>query len=320
MFVLRSSRLQSSSSIRFSLKRRRQRTISTIDTFDRHAFDLNGYVVVRDCVSKEDIERMNNEIDQRNGIPRDTLGLKNTKENSYFSAKGSRIDMGGMLSWDTDVFRSMLTHHRLKPYLESFVGSNYRLDHEPMILLQEKDSEGFRLHGGPIGSDGALNPELQYRANSEGFFNSLLAVSIALSPVHPGDGGLCLLRGSHKSTFRTPDELLDGSTKESRHFLDEHLHSPSLSPGDAVLFSEATVHGAKPWIAEHQRRVLLMRFSPRTVAYGRSYFDDPEWNGTLERCTPDQAKILRPPYSSRLDQRDPEKLLHDKRTFGHEYF
>ena len=95
--------------------------------------------------------------------------------------------------------------------------------------------------------------------------------------------------------------------------MDEHLYTPSLNPGDVVVFSEATVHGARPWRAEHERRVVLLRFSPRNFAYGRSI-------EVPKNLTPEQAKLFREPYSARLDNREKEKLDHDNKVFGHEYF
>ena len=29
-------------------------------------------------------------------------------------------------------------------------GEGYRMDHQPLVIAQDADSEGFSLHGGPI--------------------------------------------------------------------------------------------------------------------------------------------------------------------------
>ena len=46
----------------------------------------------------------------------------------------------------------------------------------------------------------------------------------------------------------------------------EHVYQPVTKAGDVVFFSEATVHGAAPWTAEHQRRIALYRFAPSEIA------------------------------------------------------
>ena len=71
------------------------------------------------------------------------------------------MDLGGMLGWpgeQGEMFRRLLCHRNITPYLTELVGEGYRLDHQPMVLLQEKGSEGFSLHGGPLsGHDGVRN-------------------------------------------------------------------------------------------------------------------------------------------------------------------
>ena len=41
------------------------------------------------------------------------------------------------------------------------------------------------------------------------------------------------------------------------------------------MFSEGTVHGARAWTSDEQRRIALYRFAPATCCYGRSYY--PHW-------------------------------------------
>jgi len=69
--------------------------------------------------------------------------------------------------------------------------------HPPWPLPQERDSEGFSLHGGPVTPDGRFNPTLQYRCEQGQLWTSLLAVSFQLSDHNPSDGGFCVVRSSH---------------------------------------------------------------------------------------------------------------------------
>ena len=77
-------------------------------------------------------------------------GLRNTKSGTYMSADGPRIDLGGLLSWETPAFRRLLTHPKLIPYLIGLLGHGYRMDHQPFVIIQNANSEGFSLHGGPL--------------------------------------------------------------------------------------------------------------------------------------------------------------------------
>ena len=77
--------------------------------------------------------------------------------------------------------------------------------HPPRPLPQERDSEGFSLHGGPVTPDGRFNPTLQYRCEQGQLWTSLLAVSFQLSDHNPGDGGFCVVRTSRRLRPATPD-------------------------------------------------------------------------------------------------------------------
>merc|ERR1712048_196640 len=186
---------------------------------------------------------------------------------------------------------------------------------------------GFHLHGGPVTSKGKLNPSLQYRCENGGFFNTLVAMSVQLSDHNQGDGGFCVVRGSHKISFPLPESFIHGESGS------EHLYQPATKAGDVVFFSEATVHGALPWCAEHERRIALYRFAPPTCAYGRSYA--PHWpKDMLEGLTPQQRAVLEPPYANRLDRpllrvgtddvvvesRSEAKKAFDRDVFKTQYF
>jgi hypothetical protein len=111
-----------------------------------------------------------------------------------------------------------------------------------------------------------------------------------------GDGGFCIVRGSHKLNLPVPDNVAHGLVDGFA----EHLYQPVTQAGDVVVWSEATVHGATPWKADHQRRIALYRFSPANMGYGRGYLEiDP---ARLEGMTDAQRAVLQPPYASRLER------------------
>jgi len=268
---------------------------------EKFFFDLNGFLVVKGVLSAEEVASANAAIDCHAGEILEREGaLRNTREGSPLGGDGvnGRRDLAGMLEWpkpQCDPFRSLLAHSRLLPYFTELCGEGYRMDHMPFVIMQRKGSEGFSLHGGPLNGKGKMNPTLQYRCEDGAFYNSLVAMSVQLSDHNPGDGGFCVVRGSHKIKFPLPDSFMHGEAGR------EHVYQPTTRAGDVVFFSEATVHGALPWTSEHERRVALYRFAPSTIAYGRSYY--PQWpSAMLEDLSEQQRAVLEPPYANRLDR------------------
>jgi hypothetical protein len=327
---------------------------------DRYLFDLNGYVVVRGVLAPDQVRRANDAVDRRAGdfVERSDPELRNARQGTPLYGTGpGRRDLGRVLEWDgeeSDVFRSILAHERLVPLFHGLLGEGYRLDHLPVVIAQEAGAEGFRLHGGTVDCQtGEYNPHLAYTCVRDTIRTQLLGCNVMLTDHNDGDGGFCVVPGSHKSNFRMPEGMVDGTGGGDPGGGDDRLRElvrqPATRAGDVVLFSEGTVHGALPWAPEDRpRRACLYRFAPATAAYGRSYFSVGEgassaaatavgWPPAVYRgrLTDAQRAVLEPPYAPRLDRpviadassgsvktsgRSDRKKRHDRQVFGTPYF
>ena len=67
-----------------------------------------------------------------------------------------------------------------------------------------KGSNGHTLHGGAVDGSGKPNWHIAYDCRNEVIRTQLLTVSVALTDVNAGDGGFCVVPGSHKSNFAPP--------------------------------------------------------------------------------------------------------------------
>jgi ectoine hydroxylase-related dioxygenase (phytanoyl-CoA dioxygenase family) len=79
-----------------------------------------------------------------------------------------------------------------------------------------------------------------------------------------GDGGLCVVPGSHKSNFRCPVALKRGDR------FSEYIKQVDANAGDVVIMTETTTHGTLPWVQPaYDRRSLVYKFSPGSSSRGR---------------------------------------------------
>lgn len=76
------------------------------------------------------------------------------------------------------------------------------------------------------------------------------------------------------------------------------------------MFTEALTHGTLAWHAPYQRRTVLFRYAPASMAYagGRHEFDAENRQGRVwpaswyEGLYDAQRAVLEPPYHPRLDR------------------
>ena len=162
----------------------------------------------------------------------------------------------------------------------------------------------------------------------------LAAISVQLCDHNEGDGGFCIVRGSHKLNLPVPEAMATGVDEA----FSEHVYQPQTKAGDVVIWSEATVHGATPWRGAHQRRIAIYRFAPANMGYGRGYTEYTDEQ--LANLTDLQRAVVEPPYSTRLERplvtaeaaregadgpapkrpRSEAKKAFDRKLFGTSYF
>merc|ERR1712100_145456 len=269
------------------------------------AFDLNGFIVVKNVFTEEEIEAMNAAVDahEREMVERKGQLRLGGKKGAPLAGDGDtgRQDLGGMLAWPGEekmLFRKMLAHPKLVPYYIALCGEGYRMDHLPLLIQQKKGADGFDFHGGRLNQDGSWIQGLAYEFVNGRPYCHLLAASIALTTTRTGEGGYAVLPGSHKSNVPVPPDVMK-MLKQT-----ESVRNPEIERGDVLLFTEACTHGTIPWSGEGRdgkRRAVLYRFAPANMAYGRSYM--PEWpKGTTDGMTDAEKAVLQPPFNPRLDR------------------
>jgi len=306
----------------------------------RYLFDLNGFLVIRNAFSPEEVAKANAAIDANADKLKERKGKLRTsalygRESHALAGDGEtgRIDGGGLLGWDAphaDVFRSVLAHPSLVPALTDLMGAGYRLDHSPLLLAMNKGAEGHTLHGGAVTEAGEPAWPLRFECVGGQMRNQLLTVCLQLTDAPAGAGGFCVVPGSHKSNFPIPPALADLADEE----LAQYVQQPPIMAGDVLVFTEAALHGTLPWTADHQRRTVIYRFAPAGSAYGRGYADGGWPAAMLDGMSDAQRAVCEPPFHPRMNRvcldddaspveprpREPWKIEFDEQVFGARYF
>ena len=257
----------------------------------KYLFDLTGYLLLRDVLSAEELQALNAGIDQHIETL-EPLAESTAGDSKTLAGTSRRNDMGNMLAWQRpwcEPFRKLLVHPTVKPVLEGILGTGYRLDHGPGLIAMDAGGEGCTLHGG--GADRMDLSEVYFYKNDR-IYTGLTVIEYLLADEGPGDGGVCVVPGSHKANLPLP---------KSMHLWEDHREQVielNGKAGDAVIFTETLTHGTLPWTAQHQRRALLYKFSPGTLAYG-SGPHEVAYQDYMEDMEEDERAVMEAPHLRR---------------------
>lgn len=226
---------------------------------ERYALDVSGYLVVPNAISSEQVATFNNYLDR---IAPESIADLEERERP----------MRWLFNVDRD-FVQLIDNETVLPYLEAWVDTRLRLDHA--YALVHLPGEGAELHGGPE----AVWPAW-YRVQAGQISCGLTVVSYALTDGDATRGGFRVVPGSHKQAFPT-----DSAGAESRAI------DVPVSAGDAVIFTEALVHGSA-WHGPGSRRTLIVKYSPGTTGFVSHVWSDEEQASLTDR----QRRMVLPPY------------------------
>ena len=234
---------------------------------EKFIFDLDGYIVIKDVLTDDEVSEINTITDAKQ------------------KAKEAGKEFGPPSSWG-DVFQSLIDQPKILPYLTEWLGPKVRLDHDYAIFMSQGEQRG-RLHGGDNGHEG----DHWYKYRDGTIRTGLTVVTFFAAPAGPGDGGFTCIPGTHKTNYLTsiPDEVRQ--FERDAHY----VMQPVAEAGDALIFTEALVHGTGKWTAGHQRRAYLYKYSPGHSAWSGNYYDFGKYNGLTEQ----QERMLAPPSIGR---------------------
>ena len=246
----------------------------------RFLFDTLGYIIIPDLLSADQVSEMQST-------------LRDPTEDS--------------LHWGK-IWRDILDLPNLSPILEDLVGNpmlrearrvrdmadlpTYRLDHINVHTHVEKGYEGRPLHGGlPVAGS--------FKYHDGIFYNGLSVVSFELFDTHPNDGGFACIPGTHKANVALPEGWADMSER-----VHDCVARIAAKPGDAIIFTEALIHGSLPWNVDAPRRTVFYKFSPITVSWAADFFNPDDYR-QYDDMDDRKLAVLEPP-NARYPERSTE--------------
>ncbi len=256
-----------------------------------YLFDLRGYLILDNALTPDQLDWINRWIDlQPRDLEPDTW-LGNVVAHTYGGSDGinfQNIVEGG------EVFERLITNpvwiNQVRRYIENV--ANKTTINEAFLNI--------RGQGGFIGiHSGGHTPyfPLSFRHHTGQWNVGQINILMALTDVGEGDGCTVVVPGSHKSHEMHPCLYAkDGDTGRANSVYrtdkpDETLGAVEvrLKAGQALMFTDAILHGGSSRTNPGERRILIYRYSPHTLAPRYNYVPSEE---LLARLSPEAREIV----------------------------
>lgn len=269
-----------------------------VTEMDRYLFDLNGYLILKNALTPEQVDAMNATYDEvqdfADGMDDKAGWFGHVKINN----SGRQEGLGMQQLYEAgDVWEELIDHPSWFDKIKHFIGTddpeNFDGHHGPAFIDEcfgtiRGPGGAQRLHSG--GHVGTIRTQFRYHAGK--FHCGQVNVLMAMTDIGPGDGATMVVPGSHKSNIAHPqtvalDKRGDAISMDSV----EGAIECHLDKGDALLFVDAIAHGSARRTNEGKRRVCVYRYGPSWGFFRLPVRPSAE---LLDRLNPQRRSIIMP--------------------------
>lgn len=231
---------------------------------EKWLFDLHGFLVLKQVVSPEDVQRMLELAEEWHALddadlPPPLITYRDS------STKRSTARAINRVEYVDEVFQRLALNREIMRVVLALTGNSPQLL-QLALTKNTRENDDIQFHQGATG--GLRNPANDYQAANGQVFATFLNAAISLVDVPPGAGGFVCIPGSHKSNFPYPEEIGIYDDPPT-------VCNVQVQAGDCVLFTELLRHGGRRWTLETPRHTVFAR-------YGTSYASWSPGAGPLE--------------------------------------
>ena len=220
----------------------------------RYLFDVTGYLHLKNALSDEELKAAQAAANEYINTPTEELP-------PGFDSSNKNLPNGFAFAKPLEA----LTLHRATwPIIKELTRNKPQLFRGTMIADRagvSESAEGLRLHCAREDFGWHCN---RYEVRDGRIFCDDFVVFPYLYDVHPGDGGLLVVPGTHKTLFDRPEHLFNNGKIEDADDIPPGVLNITPKAGDVVIISELLTHGALPWKPKDRYRcILTLRYRPQ---------------------------------------------------------
>ena len=240
----------------------------------RYWFDLTGYLHIKSALSPEELIAAQEAAKRYMQSDPDNLP-------DGFAIEENRHTHG--FAYDKALERLAL-HPTTWPIVKEITRNRPRLTSGTLqVNIPGRIDKAQRLH---CARDDYGWDAIRYDVRDGKVFCDHIVVFPYLTDVNPGDGGLLVVPGSHKSMFDRPPAMFHNGLIEDLNDLPEGVVNVTPKAGDIVIINELVTHGVLPWTPKDRNRmILVLRYQPQ---YKGGDFPD----AIKKRLSPETCELI----------------------------
>lgn len=261
-----------------------------MNEFERYEFDRNGYLVLPNLLSGEQVSLLSAAVDRleahamshRNLPPQMIapwgLAYHHNEERGYHVTSADKA--GGLTLLIEDFFNfdpafdMLVNEPKTMSYIRAIVQERPTVNNSELRVRYSGNFTNTHM-GGP------LSQKYRYSFNQKGIDCMMVRMIYFVHDVSADEGAFCVVPGTHKSNYPSPYSHMPPDEEPGMIPL-------PVQAGDAILFTENLRHGGFPNRSEQTRKTLH-------VGYG------PFWMKSQNIATMEQDAYLLPETRARYD-------------------
>ncbi len=222
----------------------------------RYFLDVNGYVVVPNTLTIDEIGRLQEALQRlkRDFLDRDEPAGAVVRNCRLSLHKPHHVHFAHVLETDPAVL-AYLAHPRLVAMAEELVGGSVRLEESEAIInsrAPDYDPSAPRRYGFHTGT----RPEHGTYTKNGLFHCNFVKTLTNLTPLGPDDGGTVVIAGSHK--IAAPIEQIIACAYEDPAL----IHQVIAPAGSTLLFGESLIHATGQLRSDRERVIIIGGYTP----------------------------------------------------------
>ncbi|MDA0746116.1 MAG: phytanoyl-CoA dioxygenase family protein [bacterium] len=220
--------------------------VHPMSEYEKFLFDLKGFLVIPGVLTDEEIQKVRAHVEI---LMKDPESLP----------EHHRAPIAGPAEF-------LIDHPRAMGILQTVIDPDRERIRLESVFTSGRSAATTENQWKPHVGGTNLDPSLSYRFHNGRIYGGMTRVVWELNEVKKGQGGTCLVPGSHKANMVSAQE---GNWPEEADDPDSGVwETYGCPPGSLVVFSEGVRHTGSPWTnPDHPRCAILSAYNHVAVRF-----------------------------------------------------